>query len=91
MQTEVYHGWIIKFKKNIHMYSHDLRMEKEGAEYQVMCEDTSCGFIGIWPYDLNLDQEKHQNLLQALREWAKNSNFKYRLYTSRDIYESNED
>jgi hypothetical protein len=90
MGNEVHHGWVVKFIKNIHMYSHDLRVSKAGAEYQVMCEDTPYSFVGIWPYDLNLEESEYQDLLQGLRAWAKHKGFKYRLYTSREIYESNE-
>jgi len=92
MRDEVHNGWAIHFTKNIHMYSHLLRVKKSGSAYEIPCEDmpVSNGVIGIWPYELNLHPSEYQGLLQALREWAISSGLKYRLYTSKNDYESNE-
>jgi hypothetical protein len=92
MRDEMHNGWAIHFRKNIHMHSHLLKVTKSGAAYEVPCEDmpVSNGLIGIWPYELNLHPGELQGLLQALREWATSSGLKYRLYTSKNDYESNE-
>jgi hypothetical protein len=92
MQIGLYNGWVVEFQKNVHMYSHNLKLSKDGVTYDVPCEDTPSGFVGIWPYDLKLKvaDPRFKNLLVALREWARQSGLRYRLYTSRDKYETND-
>lgn len=92
MRDEIHNGWTIHFRKNIHMYSHLLTVTKSGVVYEVPCEDLpmSNGLVGIWAYDLMLQPGELQDLLQGLREWAKGSGLKYRLYTSKNDYESNQ-
>ena len=92
MRIEVHNGWAIEFKKNIHMYCHSLKMVKGDIEYEVPCEDSPLanGLVAMWPYTLNLNTAALQDLLKGLRDWAKSSGIKYRIYTSRNDYESNE-
>ena len=52
-------------------------------------EDTPSGFVGIWPYDLEVAALVYQDLLEALRAWARQAGMTYRRYTSRDQYETN--
>lgn len=88
--TSLRNGWVVDFRKNIHMYSHSLKLSKGGETYDVFCEDTPSGFVGIWPYELKVTDGIRQEVFSALREWATQSGLPYRLYTSRDEYETNE-
>lgn len=92
MHGEVSNGWTVEFRKNIHMYCHSLKMAKGGRVYEVPCEDTplSNGLVAMWPYALNLEEAAFQDLLSGLREWAERSSMKYRIYTSKNDYETNE-
>jgi hypothetical protein len=85
-------GWIVEFHKNIHMYSHDLKLSRGPETYQIFCEDTYYGFVGIWPYELEetVPDSTFQELLAVLRKWASISGFEYRLYTTKNDYETNE-
>jgi hypothetical protein len=60
--------------------------------YQVFCEDTPSGFVGIWPYEFNetVNEAVFLELLAVLRKWARLSDFQYRLYTSKTDYETND-
>jgi len=91
MRDKIYNGWSIKFKKNIHMYCHSLTMEKGNAVHDIPCEDLPSSFrlVGIWPYTLKLSSARYEDLLRGLRKWARHSGLRYRIYTSRDKYESN--
>jgi len=92
MHGEVHNGWIVEFRKNIHMYCYSLKMAKGGGQYEVPCEDSpiSDGLVAIWPYELQLDEAIFQDLLNGLREWADSSAVKYRLYKLKIDYETNE-
>lgn len=79
-------GWSIEFQKNIHMYCHRLIATGDGARHEIPCEDTPEGFVGVWLYDLALDEAVRRDLLAALVEWAEASAFPYRIYTARDAY-----
>jgi hypothetical protein len=87
--ASLHNGWTVEFRRHVHMYSHDLKMTKGHQEYVIPCEDTLLGFMGIWPYELNLEVAAWQDLLAGLRAWAGHSGLKYRLYTTRDHYEGN--
>jgi hypothetical protein len=92
MRGEVHNGWVVEFRKNVHMYCHSLRMTKGGRRYEVPCEDSplSAGLVAMWPYELQLDEAMFRDLLNGLRAWANSSGLKYRLYKSRNDYETNE-
>ncbi|SCK34205.1 hypothetical protein VAR608DRAFT_3048 [Variovorax sp. HW608] len=72
------------------MYCHSLKMAKAGRKYDIPCEDSPMGFVAIWPYELNLEDSVFQDLLVGLRAWATLSGIKYKLYTSKDDCETNE-
>ncbi len=60
-------------------------MLSRGREaYQVFCEDSPSGFVGIWSYELKgtIADALFQELLVVLRKLACLSDFQYRLYTS---------
>jgi hypothetical protein len=88
----VHKGWTITFRKNIHMYCHLLKLTKGNCVYEVQCEDLpmSNGLVGMWPFALNLEGATYQDLLSGLREWAGQSGMKYRIYTRKNQYETNE-
>ncbi len=90
MRSELSNGWAIEFTKSIHMYCHSLRDTKNNSTFNVPCEDTPAGFVGIWPYELKLDDTGYQGLLSALREWASGTGINYRLYKTSDTFESND-
>jgi hypothetical protein len=91
-QIYLLNGWTVEFHKNIHMYSHDLVLSRGSEAYQVFCEDTPSGVVGIWPYELKeiVGDAIFQELLVVLRKWTSLSNFQYRLYTSQNDYETND-
>ncbi|QDU51252.1 hypothetical protein [Gimesia panareensis] len=90
MSPELYHGWSIRFQKNIHMYCHNLTAEKENRSYSIPCEDSPV-FKGIvmWPYELNLESDLLQDLVTALLKWATSSNLECLIYTSKTNYMTN--
>ncbi|MFC7298776.1 hypothetical protein [Herminiimonas aquatilis] len=91
-QIYLLNGWTVEFQKYIHMHSHSLELSRGSEAYQVFCEDTRYGFVGIWPYELKetvTDAIFHE-LLAVLRKWASLSDFQYRLYTSQNDYETND-
>jgi hypothetical protein len=72
------------------MYCHSLKTIKNGLELDIPCEDLAiCDGVGIWPYDLNLAKDTYSDLLIALRNWANEQGFDYRLYTTRENFETN--
>jgi hypothetical protein len=85
-----YNGWFIDFTKNVHMYTHSLKAAKSGEIYDVPCEDTPFDFVGIWPYQLNLDASVLQDLLRGLGDWAGQAGITYRLYSTKDDYQTND-
>jgi hypothetical protein len=86
---ERYNGWAIDFTKNVHMYTHSLKAEKNGQIYDVPCEDTPFGYVGIWPLGLHLDAPLLQDLLRGLGDWAGQANIIYRLYSTGTDYQTN--
>jgi hypothetical protein len=89
-KISVHNGWSIVFENNIHMYYHSLKMTKGIHSYNIPCEDCPDGFLGIWLYNLNLEEVVFKDLLVGLREWAATlRGIEYKIYTSRDIYETN--
>lgn len=89
MKTNGYEGWAVEFHKNVHLYSHSLKLSRAGETYDVPCEDSPSGFILIWPYELKVASVVYQDLLVALREWASQAGIQFRLYRSPDEYETN--
>ena len=91
MATPIYHGWSISFRRNAHMYSHDLFATQSGKTYRIPCEDSahSSGLILIWPYELGLEAGVYDDLLAALREWAASLRLNHRLYVTKDRFEPN--
>ena len=63
------------------MYCHRLTATKHNHELEVPCEDTPAGYIGIWPYDLDLPESTYDDLLVASRLRAPTIGSDYRLYT----------
>ena len=90
MEYKTCNGWTIEFRKNIHMYFHSLKAVKDGRMLDVPCEDTPFDFVAIWPYQLNLNAAESLDLLEGLRDWANQSGMKYRLYKTRENYETND-
>lgn len=88
MKHVVHNGWKIRFRRNIHMYCHSLTASKHNLELQVPCEDTPDGYVGIWPYDLDIPEPTYLDLLVALRSWAETIQSEYRLYSTRDEFEA---
>ncbi len=92
MRSELNNGWTIQFRKNVHMYCHSLKLTKGGRQYEIPCEDSplSDGLVAMWPYELKLEESTFQDLLKGLLEWANASGMKYRIYKSKNDYETNE-
>ncbi len=65
MDQELYNGWRILFRQNVHMYCHQLTASKGDLELEIPCEDMPAGPIGIWPYTLELDAPVYYDLLMA--------------------------
>ncbi len=89
--SEIHAGWTVTFRKNIHMYTHRLLMAKRGREYDIPCEDSplSTGLVAMWPYELKIEDQVYEDLLDGLRTWASHSGLKYRIYKTRNEYETN--
>lgn len=84
--------WTVEFQRNVHMYTNNLKLCRDGEAYQIFCEDTPFGFVGIWPYHLKatVTEATFHQLLAVLRKWVCLCDFQYRLYTSQDDYETND-
>jgi hypothetical protein len=83
-----FNGWTVQFHQNIHMYSHGVKLSRGSEAYSVFCENTPSGFVGIWPYELQVNNDTFQELLAVLRKWANHSGFQYRLYTTPTEFET---
>lgn len=79
-------GWEISFKKNVNMYTHSLKADKNGEIYDIPCEDTPFDFVAIWPYQLNLEEPVLMDLIQGLRNWIEHNSESYRLYRTENDY-----
>ena len=71
------------------MYCHHLTATKGAVQLEIPCEDTPAGFVGIWPYTLELDAPVYDDLLIALRTWATGISRNYRIYITKDRFEPN--
>src|SRR5262245_22329283 len=89
MTAREHKEWTISFRRNIHMYRHDLRASNHVSAYQIPCEDSpdNPGRVLIWPYDLAMDANTYANLIAALHDWATEEGFPYRIYVSHDRFE----
>ncbi len=89
MAEKLYNGWSIRFRPNVHMYCHDLKLSKGQDQLRVPCEDTPSGWVGIWPCSLGLDESVYADVLVALRVWAAQKFVaNYRLYVTKDEFEA---
>jgi hypothetical protein len=82
--------WDIQFRKNVHMYCHRLVAAKADRRYEIPCEDTPDGFVGIWLCDIGLESPLQQDLVAVLLKWAESSGLACRIYETRDSYVSSE-
>ncbi len=89
MTETVHNGWTLRFRSNVHMYCHEMTAAKGDHKLQVPCEDMPSGGVGIWPCDLELDDVTYGDLLAGLRLWAAALDADYRLYVTRDKFETN--
>ncbi len=81
-------GWDIKFRRNVHMYCHSLVVANANARYEIPCEDTPDGFVGVWLYEAGLEASLQQDLVVALSNWAESSGLVCKIYVARDSYVS---
>jgi hypothetical protein len=90
IRANEYKGWTMSFRRNIHMYCRDLRAIKGKESLQVQCEDSPAGegLVGVWSYLLKLDPTLYADLISALHEWASPEGLNYRLYVTRDQFET---
>lgn len=79
-----------RVQKKRSYYYHSLKASKDGQTFDVPCEDTPSNFVGIWTYQLSLSATELIDLFAGLREWANQSGLKYRLYNTREDYESSD-
>ena len=93
MRSQLHNGWAIQFQKNVHMYCHSLKVSKGGRQYEIPCEDSpmSDGLVAMWLYELTLDEAASQDLLKGLTQWAQSSGMKYRIYLTKNDYQTNDD
>ena len=72
------------------MYCHDLRASFGGTSFIIPCEDSpgGDGLVVIWPYELKMDPNMYSRLINALHEWAAKEGLTYRIYATRDTFES---
>ena len=84
--------WNIVFKKNVHMYCHDLSATKAKHRIQIQCEDLPCqnNTLGIWLYDLNISSSQKDELKSVLLQWANEIGLQCIIYISQDVYITNE-
>lgn len=81
--------WTIRFQKNVHMYCHRLTVAKGDKRYEIQCEDTPAGFVGIWLHELDLDEKSLGELAMRLYDWAQSSGFLFRIYPTKETWIAN--
>jgi hypothetical protein len=64
------------------MYCHSLTAEKDGRLYDIPCENTTDGSLGVWLHELALEDAVLYDLLNGLREWAGPTGRTYEIYAT---------
>ena len=73
-------GWDITFKNNVHMYCHRLKSTKGSTSYEVPCEDTPEGYIGIWFMHTDIDKSVREDLVPVLAEFFHGLGSPFKIY-----------
>ena len=73
-------GWDMSFRSNVHMYCHRLEATKGGKTFDVPCEDTPEGFIGIWFMHIEIQNEIREDLIPALAEFFEGLGSPFKIY-----------
>ncbi len=83
--------WRICFRRNVHMYSHDLSVSKGQEKFGLDCEDlpTAEKTIGIWLHNSVIPSAKVGELQGVLLKWASTLEIRFQIYTSNHEFVSN--
>ena len=69
-ETQEIEKWQISFRNNVHMYCHHLEVAKGAYRFDVPCEDTPAGFIGIWVKRMpNIEDEIRDEMILVLTKF----------------------
>jgi len=84
-------GWDISLQRNVHMYCHSLSVQKSQNKFSIDCEDlpTEEKTIGIWLYNLDAPEKIVKELQNVLLQWANKFEVKFLIYTSKDVFITN--
>ena len=75
-------SWKFKFRKNVHMYSHELKCESGSTKFFCQSEDSAQEekVVMFWLDDVPLDEKQIIPFSKELEAWAKEQGFKFRIY-----------
>ena len=75
-------SWAFKFRKNVHMYSHELKCKKGNIEFHCQSEDSAQeeNVILFWLDDVPLQKAKIDEFSSNLEGWCKQQGFRFRIY-----------
>ena len=62
------------------MYCHRLEATKVGNKFDVPCEDTPAGYIGIWFMNTNLDDKIREELIPILRDFFQDLGSPFKIF-----------
>ncbi|WP_421133483.1 hypothetical protein [Alteromonas sp. A079] len=83
--------WQISFTRNVHMFSHELKVKKKNLELTLPCEDLAISkkTIGVWLYSVDTSEAIKHELANLLLEWSKKLNVPIRIYVEKDEFRAN--
>ena len=75
-------SWEFKFRKNVHMYCHELKCKNGNTEFYCQSEDSAQedSVVMFWLDDLPLEKSQLEGFSKNLEAWAKTQGFKFRIY-----------
>ena len=75
-------SWAFRFKKNVHMYSHELKCKKGNLEFNCQSEDSAHEqhVVLFWLDELPLKETQINEFASELTSWAKSQKLNFRVY-----------
>tara|TARA_Y100000296_G_scaffold83251_1_gene113725 strand:+ start:552 stop:836 length:285 start_codon:yes stop_codon:yes gene_type:complete len=83
--------WQISLTRNVHMFSHELKLKNKNLELTLPCEDLAISpkTIGVWLNSVDTSEEIKNEITNLLLEWSKKLNVPFRIYVEKDDFRAN--
>ena len=83
-------SWEFQFKKNIHMYSHELKCKNGNTEFICASEDSAQenNVVLFWLDGLPLNEVQVNNFSNNLESWAKTQGFNFKIFLGKQCISS---